>query len=176
MVQKAKHPTPKRGRSVDILLPNFVELVDRCKKAVVGIEVVQQQSSARLLPLGLPWDRLTPPSVQSVNIGTGFIFDPRGYILTNEHVVHAASQVMLRLYGKRQPVRARVVGSDYRRDIAVLKADIPAPDTYLKVGRSKDVRVGEWVVAIGSPYALVRRQSRYQCNRTTPSCMACGGV
>ncbi|MCL6547869.1 MAG: S1C family serine protease [Alicyclobacillus sp.] len=152
MVQKTKRGTQRRARSVDILLPNFVDLVDRCKKAVVGIEVVQEQPPAtRLFPFGLPWDRPDPPSVRSVNIGTGFIFDPRGYILTNEHVVHAASQVLIRLYGKRQSVRARVIGSDYRRDIAVLKADIPAPDTVLKVGRSKDVRVGEWVVAIGSP-------------------------
>jgi S1-C subfamily serine protease len=121
---------------------------------VVGIEVVQEQSANRPFVFGLPWERPVSPSQRTINIGTGFIFDPRGYILTNEHVIHGASQVLLRLYGKKKPVRARVVGTDYKHDIAILKADIDVPETVLKVGRSKDVRVGEWVVAIGSPLGL----------------------
>lgn len=144
--------TTARARPKSSALPDFADLVERYKKAVVGIEVVQEQ--ARAAAFSLPWERLAGPAPRSVNIGTGFVFDPKGYIMTNEHVVHGASRVMLRVYGRRQPVPARIVGTDYTHDIALLKADVPVPRPILKIGRSNDVRVGEWVVAIGSPLGL----------------------
>lgn len=154
-MQRTKRVTHRQpARSSASVLPNFADLVDRYKKAVVGIEVVQEQSNNRAFTFGMPWDRIAGPSPRTVNIGTGFIFDNRGYILTNEHVVHAASRVMLRLYGRKQAVRARIVGTDYVHDIAILKADVAVPNTVLRVGHSKGVRVGEWVVAIGSPLGL----------------------
>ncbi len=153
---------PKRSQEVKrpqetkavVSLPNFVRLVERYKKAVLGIEVIQEQPIGRSFPFGMPWDRQPMPKRQSVNIGTGFVFDPRGYILTNEHVVNGASEVLLRQYGKKKPVRAEVLGSDHRHDIAILKADIDVPDVVLRIGRSKDIKVGEWVVAVGSPLGL----------------------
>jgi S1-C subfamily serine protease len=156
MVPRRKRPARKTARSQSSIvgLPNFTDLVERYKKAVVGIEVVQEQTSSRPFVFGLPWERPAAPVQRTVNIGTGFIFDRRGYILTNEHVIHGASQVLLRLYGKKKPVRAHVVGTDYTHDIAVLRGDVDVPDTVLKIGRSRDVRVGEWVVAIGSPLGL----------------------
>lgn len=150
----AKPKRPIQTKAV-VSLPNFVPLVERYKKAVMGIEVIQEQSSsARSFPFGMPWDRQIAPRRQSVNIGTGFVFDHRGYILTNEHVISGAAQVLLRQYGKQKAVRAVVVGSDHRHDIAILKADIDMPDVVLKVGRSKDIKVGEWVLAVGSPLGL----------------------
>ncbi|MCL6592412.1 MAG: trypsin-like peptidase domain-containing protein [Alicyclobacillus sp.] len=143
----------KRNTSPYLTLPNFVALVEKYKKAVVGIEVVHEQPAQRTFPFGFPWER-PEPTYRTVNIGTGFVFDPRGFILTNEHVIHGASRVMLRAYGRNKAVPASVVGSDYRYDIAILKAPIPIPDTVLRIGRSKDIRVGEWVVAIGSPLGL----------------------
>ncbi len=134
--------------------PNFVRLVERYKRAVVGIEVISGQSIQRSFSFGFPWERTTPPGTRTVNIGTGFVFDPHGYILTNEHVVSGATSIMLRLYGKKDPVRAQVVGSDPIHDIAVLKANVATPETILRIGRSKDIKVGEWVVAIGSPLGL----------------------
>lgn len=134
-------------------LPNFVGLVDKYKQAVVGIEVIQDQPNTRMFTFSLPWER-QESTYRTVNIGTGFVFDSRGYILTNEHVIHGASQVMLRLFGKKTPVKATVVGSDYKHDIAILKAPIEIPETVLKVGKSKEAKVGEWVVAIGSPLGL----------------------
>ncbi|MDQ0188461.1 trypsin-like peptidase domain-containing protein [Alicyclobacillus cycloheptanicus] len=155
MVQRTKRATSRKpARPSATLLPNFADLVDRYKKAVVGIEVVQEQSSQRTFSFGMPWDRLAGPSPRSVNIGTGFVFDERGYILTNEHVVHGAARVMMRLYGRKKPVPARIIGTDYVHDIAILQADGSAPNTVLRIGRSKNVRVGEWVVAIGSPLGL----------------------
>jgi S1-C subfamily serine protease len=155
-MQRVKRTPYKTNSGDGFRVPNFVSLVDKYKRAVVGIEVVQEQEPSyhRLFPMGLPWERSPAPASKAVNIGTGFIFDPRGYILTNEHVVHGASQVLIRYYGRKEPVKARVVQSDYRYDIAILKADIPVPDSVLRLGNSKNIKVGEWVVAIGSPLGL----------------------
>lgn len=154
MLQRPRKNVRKASASSGSMrVPNFVGLVDKYKKAVVGIEVVQEQSSStRMFPIGLPWDR--SQNHRAVNIGTGFIFNRKGHILTNEHVVHGASQVLIRVYGKKNPIKARVIESDYKHDIAILEADISIPNTILKVGRSSDVKVGEWVVAIGSPLGL----------------------
>lgn len=156
MVPKTKRPSRKTSTTSGATsgLPNFVRLVEQYKRAVVGIEVTQDGATQRGFPFGIPWDRMAAPNTRSVNIGTGFIFDRRGYILTNEHVINGASRITLRLYGKKEPVTAQVVGSDPRYDIAILKANITTPGTILKLGRSKDIRVGEWVVAIGSPLGL----------------------
>ncbi|MCF8563705.1 trypsin-like peptidase domain-containing protein [Alicyclobacillus tolerans] len=153
---RTKKRTTRRPKALpaQASLPNFVSLVEKYKRAVVGIEVVQEQNTQRGFLFGMPWERPAAPRQQTLNIGTGFIFDPRGYILTNEHVVHGASTVYLRILGRKKPVVAHVVGSDYQHDIAILQADITVPDTILKVGRSKDIRVGEWVVAVGSPLGL----------------------
>lgn len=136
-------------------LPNFVALVQRYKKAVMGIEVVQTQSSSGGRGFGgtLPWER-PRHNRPALNIGTGFVFHPKGYILTNEHVVSDSEEIMLRVFGKKDMVRADVIGRDRTHDIAVLRADIPIPSPILKLGHSKNVRVGEWVLAIGSPLGL----------------------
>ncbi|WAH44612.1 trypsin-like peptidase domain-containing protein [Alicyclobacillus fastidiosus] len=89
-----------------------------------------------------------------MNIGTGFVFHPRGYILTNEHVVSDGDRIMLRVFGKKDLVEAQVVGRNRAHDIAILSADIPIPSPILKIGQGKDVHVGEWVLAIGSPLGL----------------------
>lgn len=141
------------NRSTSGSIPNFVRLVERYKKSVLGIEVVQFQQRDRVL--GLPWDRPPVRSNRSaLNIGTGFVFHSSGYILTNEHVVANAERIMLRAYGKKDPVIAEVLGRDRRHDIAILRANISTPSPILRLGHSKDVRVGEWVLAIGSPLGL----------------------
>lgn len=154
MAQPVKRKAKRGTRGTGVRLPDFVGIVDRFKKAVVGIEVTHDTTTAgRPFAFPMPWGR-QDTQYRSVNIGTGFVFDPHGYILTNEHVVHDASSIMVRAYGRKNPIRATVVGSDYKHDIAILKAPIPMPDTVLKVGKSKDARVGEWVLAIGSPLGL----------------------
>jgi len=90
----------------------------------------------------------------ALNIGTGFMFHPKGYILTNEHVIAEADRIMLRVFGQKDLVEADLVGRDRKHDIAVLWANIPVPSPVLRLGHSKDVQVGEWVVAIGSPLGL----------------------
>lgn len=153
MVQRRGRELTKPSGAAKSTLPNFVRIVDRYKRAVVGIEVVQEHaaSSGRLFPFNFDRNASTP---RSVNIGTGFVFHKSGLILTNEHVVHGASRVYLRYFGRKRPVLATVVGSDYRRDIAILKSDVPFTGQILRIGHSKSVKAGQWVVAIGSPLGL----------------------
>jgi len=87
-------------------------------------------------------------------IGSGFIFSKDGYILTNEHVINGADEIKVTVQGYEKPFKAKVVGSDYSLDLAVLKIDVPKELPFLKMGDSDKIRVGEWVVAIGNPYGL----------------------
>lgn len=137
--------------------PDFVRIVERYKRAVVNIEVLQEKKSrpaVSALPYGFPWDSFLEMDAQLVNIGTGFVFDRRGYILTNEHVIHGASEVLVQLFGHKKPVLSKVVGTHYEHDLAVLKVDRPVGLPVLRLGRSNDVHVGEWVLAIGNPLGL----------------------
>jgi S1-C subfamily serine protease len=154
MVQRRGRVTQKGPLTLQSSgLPNFVHIVDRFKRAVVGIEVVQEQTATagRLFPFNFDRSAAAP---RNVNIGTGFVFHKNGLILTNEHVIHGATRVYLRYFGRERPVQATVVGSDYRHDIAILKSEVPFTGRVLKIGSSKGVRAGQWVVAIGSPLGL----------------------
>jgi serine protease Do len=91
-------------------------------------------------------------SVPMRGLGSGFIVSPDGYILTNAHVVDHASHVTVRLTDRRE-FTAKVVGSDKASDVALLKIDAKNLPT-VKIGSSRDAKVGEWVVAIGSPYGF----------------------
>lgn len=135
-------------------LPNFVALIRKYRKAVMGMEVIQETIPGRIFPFSSPWERGDERSFRSVNIGTGFVFHPKGYILTNEHVIHGASQVSIRVYGKKEPIIGEVVGSDPSHDIAVLRTYVQPTSPILKLGKTKDIQVGEWVLAIGSPLGL----------------------
>ncbi len=87
---------------------------------------------------------------KSMGLGSGIIIDPRGYILTNEHVIHNADKITVTLPDGRE-LRAELIGKDYRSDLAVLK--IPVEDSsYVKLGDSDNVRIGQWAIAIGNPF------------------------
>jgi len=85
-------------------------------------------------------------------VGSGFIISADGYILTNQHVVDGADEIYVTLTDKRE-LRGKVIGSDRRTDVALVKIDAQRLPT-LKIGDSSKLRVGEWVVAIGSPFGL----------------------
>ncbi len=84
--------------------------------------------------------------------GSGFIIDPNGIVLTNAHVVKGASDVTVKLTDRRE-FRAKVLGTDPKTDIAVLKIDAKNLPT-VKLGNSRDLKVGDWVLAIGSPFGF----------------------
>jgi serine protease Do len=85
-------------------------------------------------------------------LGTGFIYDPAGYILTNNHVVAQANRISVRLADERR-VEAKLVGRDPLTDVAVLKVDVPGLPV-LPLGDSDAIDVGDWAVAIGNPFGL----------------------
>lgn len=144
-------------------LPDFSRLVDRYGPAVVNISVTGAAKAAAAAPdVGLSPDdpfydffkrfQVPQPEGPTHAIGSGFIISPDGLILTNAHVVQDASEVTVKLTDRRE-FTAKVVGADPATDVAVLKIDAKNLPT-VKLGDAKHVRVGEWVVAIGSPYGF----------------------
>jgi serine protease Do len=85
------------------------------------------------------------------NLGSGVIVDPKGYILTNHHVIERADRIRVKLQDDSQQYDAKVIGSDPETDLAVIKIDAKKALPYAKVGNSDAVRVGDWAIAIGSP-------------------------
>lgn len=94
-----------------------------------------------------------PVKREEHGLGSGFIISPDGYILTNEHVINGAQKIEVTI-GEGKPVPARVAGSDYDLDLAVLKVDAGPSLPTLSMGDSDKIKVGNWVVAIGNPYGL----------------------
>ncbi len=95
-----------------------------------------------------------PRTYRSEGSGTGFIVDKNGYIITNQHVVENADRIKVRLAGDDAEYRAHVIGVDTETDVAVLKIDAHKPLPTVQVGNSDGVQVGDWVIAIGSPFGL----------------------
>jgi serine protease Do len=95
-------------------------------------------------------------SFRSEGTGTGFIVDKNGYIITNHHVIDKADRIKVRLSGEGQDIdyRAKVIGFDTETDLAVLKIDTKEPLVPVQIGNSDSVQVGDWVIAIGSPFGL----------------------
>ena len=152
--------------SVLAQLPDFTDLVEKQGPTVVNISTTQTVRS----PLGAPqtpqlqeddpfyefFRRFVPNpgprEFQNNSLGSGFIISTDGYILTNAHVVEAADEINVKLNDKRE-FKAKVIGSDKRTDIALIKIEasgLPA----VKFGDPNKLRVGEWVIAIGSPFGF----------------------
>jgi len=93
------------------------------------------------------------PNQKVRSLGTGFIVDKAGYILTNHHVVDKATKITVRL-GDKRDYAAKVIGSDDKTDLAVIKIDVGRDLPVAKLGNSDSVKVGDWVLAIGSPFSL----------------------
>jgi len=150
-------------------LPDFSDLVERVGPAVVNIRTTakarsvdaQTEADARelLRRFGLP---VPPGSLrrgaeldsdsepQERGVGSGFIVSADGYLLTNAHVVAEADEIWVRLTDKRE-FKAKLIGADKRSDVAVLKIEASALPT-VTLGDVSQLRVGEWVIAIGSPF------------------------
>ncbi len=129
-------------------LPDFTELVERNSPAVVKIQVETLLDRHRM-PLEMTGGKNRS---EVLGLGSGFIIEPNGYILTNHHVVKEADKIVVRMNDRRE-FDAEVVGSDPRSDITLLKvnaSDLPI----LKLDTSDKLKVGEWVLAIGSPFGL----------------------
>ncbi|HEY7211186.1 MAG TPA: trypsin-like peptidase domain-containing protein [Bryobacteraceae bacterium] len=95
-----------------------------------------------------------PRSFRSEGSGAGFVVDRKGYLITNYHVVDNADRIKVRLAGSDVDYRGRLIGYDKETDIAVLKIDPREPLVPVEIGNSDSVQVGDWVIAIGSPFGL----------------------
>jgi serine protease Do len=146
-----------------VALPDFSSLVDKYGPAVVNVSVTGTvKTNTQMFPGMDPDDPFwqffrrfqpMPRGEQPVRgLGSGFIVSPEGIILTNAHVVDGADEVTVKLTDKRE-FKAKVVGVDKQSDVAVLKIAASNLPT-VKLGDSAGVKVGEWVVAIGSPYGF----------------------
>jgi len=148
-------------------LPDFVDLVSRHGPSVVNISITQTSQlggHGGILPFDkndpmyeffrrfMPQIPNMPREYKSRSLGSGFIISEEGYILTNAHVVSKADEIVVRLTDKRE-FKAKVIGADKRTDVALIKVEangLPA----VNVGKPKELQVGEWVVAIGSPFGF----------------------
>ena len=95
-----------------------------------------------------------PHSFRTEGSGTGFIVDPNGYILTNRHVIDKADRIKVKISGETEEYRGHVIGVDPETDVAVLKVDAKRPFAPAQIGNSDSVEVGDWAIAIGSPFGL----------------------
>ena len=142
-------------------LPSFADLVEEQGVKVVNISTKTQIDQPNNIPV--PEDdpfydffrRFAPPEGskrESRSLGSGFIFTNDGYILTNSHVVAAADDITVKLNDKRE-FPAKLIGVDKRTDVAVIKID--ASDLpFVSIGDPEKLRVGDWVLAIGSPFGF----------------------
>ncbi|WP_207538418.1 trypsin-like peptidase domain-containing protein [Sabulicella rubraurantiaca] len=136
-------------------LPDFADLAERVLPAVVNISVASETQSA--IPpefRGTPLERyFRGRRERTMGAGSGFIIDPGGYIVTNNHVVGNASRVTVSIHGG-QELQARVVGSDELMDLALLRVEPRTPLVAVPWGSSGALRVGQWVLAAGNPFGL----------------------
>ncbi len=137
-------------------------VVTRVSPAIVKIvATVKQQVNVSASPFFNPFfgslfgGQGTVPQTQvETDIGTGFFFNSGGYILTNDHVIQSASNIKVYVKGYSKPFVAKVTGSDYQTDLAVLKINAPKAMPTLALGSSSSTPVGAWAIAIGNPYDL----------------------
>ncbi len=156
-------------------LPDFTELVEKVGPAVVNIRTTERARSGRsgaspeidedmlefFRRFGIPIPNRPSPSPrgqqpdaepQTRGVGSGFILSADGYVMTNAHVVDGADEVIVTLTDKRE-LKAKIIGTDKRSDVALVKIEASALP-YVRIGDVARLKVGEWVLAIGSPFGL----------------------
>ena len=155
-VKTADHPAAAVTKTSDIpMVPaNFSDLAEKVRPGVVNIQVVKSVKNAGFefpFPFRIPENPHGGPEQQGV--GSGFVISADGYILTNNHVVHEATEIKVKL-ADRKEYDAKVVGRDLKTDLALLKAEGASGLHALQLGDSDSLKVGNWVVAVGSPFGL----------------------
>jgi serine protease Do len=149
-------------------LPEFTDLVAENGAAVVNISTTKNLKKTDMpqlpegmdIPEGVPFNDLFKhffgprpmPERESHSLGSGFVLSSDGYILTNHHVIKDADEVIVR-FSDRTELEAKILGSDERSDVALLKVEATGL-TAVKLGDSTKLKVGEWVLAIGSPFGF----------------------
>jgi len=164
---QAAKTAPPPGLAAGDLQSAFVAVADKVRPAVVNIGTVQLSRGRR--PFGFDQPFPDDPffrdffrdffgkgprgEFRQSSLGSGVIFDRRGYILTNFHVIKGADEITVRFSDKHE-VRGRIVGSDPKTDLAVVRIQVEEKMAVAALGDSDRLRVGEWAIAIGNPFGL----------------------
>lgn len=156
-------------------MAGFADLVEKLSPAVVNISTTQKVKTPQAMPFGaFPFEQLPntpefepfrqffdrfgemqgqPAEREVTSLGSGFIFDASGYVITNNHVIDDADEITVTLVDDTK-LKATVVGRDAKTDLALLKVESKKPLPFVSFGDSDAMRVGDWVIAIGNPFGL----------------------
>ena len=142
---------------------SFADLAEKLMPSVVNISTTQTITTSTnpfpfQFPPGSPFEDMfkdfgTPQTRKASALGSGFIIDTKGIVITNNHVIKGAEDIIVRVNGDKE-FKAEVIGSDPLSDIAVLKIDTNEKFKTVKFGDSDKARIGDWVLAIGNPFGL----------------------
>ncbi|MDR1656774.1 MAG: Do family serine endopeptidase [Deltaproteobacteria bacterium] len=159
-------PAPAVDTGNLVALPSVAPVAHKAKPAVVNIFTVKfvksgQRNSNRRGFRGTPEEffedffgfQVPPRSNKQSALGSGFIFDPQGFIITNNHVVEDADDIKVKLADGRE-LTAEIIGRDPKTDLALIKLTTPGPYPYISLGDSDRIEIGDWLVAIGNPFGL----------------------
>lgn len=157
---KVKPPVEKPAPELISTQEAFIEVSEKVTPAVVNISAARLASAREFGPLfedffGDLFRQHPPMPRREQSLGSGFIISEDGYILTNEHVVKGAAEIRIKLSDQRT-YDGRVIGSDPRTDVAVLKIEAPEKLPTVVLGDSDALKVGQWALAIGNPFGLDR--------------------
>ena len=142
---------------------SFADLAEKLMPSVVNISTTQTVTTTTnpfpfQFPPGSPFEDMfkefgTPQERQSTALGSGFIIDEKGIVVTNNHVIQDAEDIIVRVNGDKE-FKAKVIGADPLSDIAVLQLETKEKFIPVKFGNSDKARIGDWVIAIGNPFGL----------------------
>lgn len=184
-VQLASYRMPPQGPVVDVhpdvlaLQTSFASVAEIVKPAVVSISTIhiEEVNQGPQFYFGDPFEQFfeyfgqegmpqrrrgaspMPRKFKSEGVGSGVIIDPEGLVLTNEHVVRGADEIKVTLYdkeNKKTEYTGKVVGKDARTDLAIVRIKASGKLPFAALGDSEHVRVGDWAIAIGSPFGLAQ--------------------
>lgn len=140
---------------------SFADLAEPLLSAVVNVSTTQELKADDLSQQELEqffkdfFDRQRRGEAprRATSLGSGFVIDPAGYIVTNNHVIEGADQITVKLHDNTE-LEAKVVGTDAKTDLALLKVESKTPLTAVRWGDSDGARIGDWILAIGNPFGL----------------------
>ena len=142
---------------------SFADLAEKLMPSVVNISTTTTVTTRSNpfpfeFPPGSPFEDMfkdygTPQKRQTSALGSGFIIDEKGIVITNNHVIQGAEDVFVRVNGEKN-IKAKVIGADPGMDLAVLQIESDQKFTPVKFGDSDTARIGDWVIAIGNPFGL----------------------
>lgn len=139
--------------------PSFADLVEKLSPSVVNISTTQKPEDLEggdvVNPKNLPGEdkQITPLGQEHYAMGSGFLLDEEGYIITNSHVIDRAEKINVILSDNSQH-QAKVIGTDNKTDLALIKIDTDKKLMPVTLGDSDKIRVGDWILAIGNPFGL----------------------